>query len=369
MDQTLNVLIDDFVFTFNNDLKQRDINWSKLMGVTVGGSEIAAITGLSPYSDFYKIVESKIEICKGNNIYISNISCSWGNVFENVITKVVEIDLGNNVKGANICIQKIEGHRNSPDGYIVLHLYKKDEKYQIWTTNLNKDLIELSIIVLLEFKCPISRKVTGDIPKYYKPQVLSGLAVSPIASKGLYVEGVFKKCSIKQLELNYEIDTDFHKTKMNTLPIAYGIIPIYMDKYNIINNCTKFYEYVFDKKYSIDTNNIIDLGSISGDMFGSIMLLIDEFKLTMKTSTVKFFDSRGDTDVYNFNIDNNKVLFAFLPWKLFDLSYIPIDREPNFLESIYPIIQRVHKCVQDSLLGSYTIEQIKIMDICDKIYG
>lgn len=369
----LNKLIDDFITIYNNDVKQRDENWYNIMGTTVGGSEVAALMGLSPYSSFYKIVESKIEICKGNkpSNYVENLSCWWGTLFENIITKYVECDLGNTVKGTSICIQKYEGHRNSPDGYIVANFYMKDNKYHLWTTNLPKNIIDISMIMLLEFKCPITRKVTGDIPKYYKPQVLSGLSVSPLAHKGLFVDAIFKKCSIDQLGDNPKYDYSFHKKTLSKelYPLAWGAVTVHIQQSKDINIVKSIYESYFGIEYNTDgMNDIIDLGEVPYNIFNDIMLLINNKSLLLTPTTIKFADGRGETEVLDLRQRSNCYIFAILPWKLFDVSYVFIDREPNFLENIYPTIQRVHELVKESLIDSNICEKIKIMDICDAIY-
>lgn len=368
---TLNNLIDEFIKTYNNDIKQRDNNWYKLMGTTVGGSEVAALMGLSPYSSFYKVVESKIEICKGNlSNSINTLACWWGTVFEDVIAKYVETDLGNEVKGTSICIQKYEGHRNSPDGYIVAKFYKKDDKYHIWTTDKPIDIIELSMILLLEFKCPITRKVTGDIPKYYKPQVLSGLAVSPIAHKGLFIDAIFRKCSIDQLGNNSEYDMVFHKKIGKELyPIAWGAITIHIQQSKDITKIKDIYEECFDLEYDASSSNdVIDLGEVSYSIFNDIMSLINDKTLITTQSTVCFADGRGSIEPLDLKQRPNCYIVAVLPWKLFDISYVPVDREPNFLENIYPVIQKVHALVKESLTDGEVCEKLKITDICGSIY-
>jgi putative phage-type endonuclease len=369
----LNDLIDDFIKTHNNDdIEQRTENWYKLMGTTIGGSEVAALMGLSPYSSFYDIVKSKIDICKGLKPYnfVDNISCWWGTLFEDVIARVIEIDIGNKVKGTSICIQKYEGHRNSPDGYIVANFYIKNNKYHLWTTDLSNELIDLSMILLLEFKCPITRRITGEIPKYYKPQVLSGLAVSPIAHKGLFIDALFRKCSVDQLGNNPLYDTIFHK-KCNKLlnPIAWGIINIYINNSRINNTIKNIYEEYFGIDFlENESNEIIDLGDINNTLFNDIMYLVNNKILTTSVTTVKFSDGRGDINILNTDIKKDHILFAVLPWKLFDISYVPVDREPNFLENIYPLIQKVHSIVKDSLIDNTMYEKIKIVNMCDAIY-
>jgi len=349
MESQLNDLITDFVNLYT-DLKQKDANWYKIMGTTVGGSELASIMGLNPYSSFYDVVESKIKICKGiKQENINNVSCCWGTLFENVITRYVSIDFGNKVKGTKICIQKYEGHRTSPDGYVVVNLYLKDGKYNLWTTDLSRDDIVKSIILMLEFKCPITRKVTGNIPNYYKPQVLSGLEVSPIAHKGLFIDAVFRKCSLDQLGNNVLYDTSFHKKSLNINPIAWGIIPICISDNNISDNIKSIYEEYFNFEFNADETNLIDMGDIDISLFEKIMFLINENKLLPIKSTMTFLDGRGDKDIYQFKKKTDFTLFAMIPWKLFDVSYVPVEREVGFLDKIYPKIQEVHKLVKECL--------------------
>lgn len=369
----LNNLIDEFIKVYNNDIKQRDSEWYKLMGTTVGGSEVAALMGLSPYSNFYKVVESKIEICKGNKPWnsVENLSCWWGTLFEDIITRYVEIDLGNTIKGTSICIQKYEGHRNSPDGYIVANFYLKDNRYHIWTTDLPKEIIDIQMILLLEFKCPITRRVTGDIPKYYKPQVLSGLAVSPLAHKGLFVDAIFRKCSIQQLGNNPNYDINFHKkvTGRELNPIAWGAVTIHIQQSKDSAIVKNIYEECFGMDY-IDgsPNDIIDLGEASNNIFNDVMALVNDKSLLTTQTTIRFADGRGDSEVLDLRQRNSCYIFAVLPWKLFDVSYVPVDREPNFLENIYPTIQKVHELVKESLNDSGLCEKLKITDLCESIY-
>jgi hypothetical protein len=371
MENFLNELIDDFIFLFNDDIKQHDKNWVSIIGTTIGGSEISALLGINPYVNKYKLIELKTNICKGINVSVETLPCWWGTIFEKVITKVLKIDLGNEIKGTNICIQKYEGHRNSPDGYMVLNLYKKDDIYHIWTTDKPKELIDLSVISLLEFKCPIKRKINNYVPPYYIPQVLSGLSVSPIALIGLFVDAMFKKCSLYELGFNEKYDSVFHmKHNINQLPLAFGIIPIYVNKNNINFKVIELYKVVFKQSFDITNNKVIDIGNISIELFDLCIKLIHEKKLITKLSSVKFYDNRGDNNINEFDkeIDNHK-LFALFPWKLFDLLYYPINREVNFIENLLPLIQEVILTVKENVNNNYNTEKLKILDMCNAIYS
>lgn len=368
----LNALIDGFVNTYNNDIKQHDKDWYKLMGTTVGGSEVAAIMGLSPYSSFYKVIESKIEICTGVKSWNASdtLSCWWGTLFEEIVAEIVEIDMGNKVKGTKICIQKYEGHRTSPDGYMIARFYKDNDIYHLWTTDLPEDIISLSIIVLLEFKCPITRKTTENIPKYYKPQVLSGLAVSPLAHKGLFIDSTFKKCSIDHLGNNPLYDISFHKRTSKDIdlsPIAWGTVSIYVSLSKITDEIKEVYNAYFDMEFIEDDDDIIDLGDAPYDIFHKIICLLNNHHLIATKTTVRFADGRGTKQLFDIRKRTNCRVFAILPWKLFDITYIPVDRELCFLENIYPTIQKIHEIVKDSIENN-SYERGKIINICNMIY-
>ena len=64
--QTLQRLLDAYVRSASGT-KQRGADWYASMGTTVGGSEVAALLGLNPYSGFYDVVRSKIAILNGQS--------------------------------------------------------------------------------------------------------------------------------------------------------------------------------------------------------------------------------------------------------------------------------------------------------------
>jgi len=347
----LNNILDNFIKLYK-DIKQRDANWYKAMGTTVGGSEISALLGISeneelrkyksPYSNFIEIVKNKVAILKGeNNWQNGGVACWWGTLFEDIIMMILEIELGSKIKGDNICIQLVPGHRNSPDGYIVAHfceeLVDNEKKYKLYTTDMDPLLIKFSRIIMLEFKCPISRKPALEIPKYYIPQLWSGLSVSPIASMGLFIDSIFRKCSLNMLGNNPNYDTIYHNKdqtiKINN-PICWGIIGLYS-----INK----------------PSNFIDMGDVSYSDFNFIMGNINNKSIKTEYCIPWFSKSlencqRGNLSTIENEIDNLKLLtpnnyyfLGVLPWKLFHSSYLPVQRRCGFLKEIMPLINMVHK--------------------------
>ena len=382
----LNSVLDNFVELYKH-MKQRDANWYKAMGTTIGGSEISSLLSISeneelrkyksPYSNFIEIVNNKIAILRGDRVWHEGgVACWWGTLFEEIITMIVEIELGNKIKGDSICIQLINGHRNSPDGYIVAHFCEDVDvdvigsgssgsgsysgssnakiRYKLYTTDMDPTLILFSRIIMLEFKCPISRKPTMEIPKYYIPQLWSGLSVSPIASMGLFIDSIFRKCSLEMLGYNTDYDTIYHN-KDQTIeignPICWGLIGMYS-----VNNPPSF----------------IDMGNISYSNFNFIMGNINNHTIKTINSVPWFPDihngsngsnaqkktnipQRGNLVSIDVEIEKLRLLtpknwhfLGVFPWKLFHSSYLPIQRRCGFLKEIIPLIDIVHKTVLES---------------------
>lgn len=98
----------------------------------------------------------------------------------------------------------IKRHKFSPDGLTVL-LKNGEER-----------------IVLVEFKSPFM-KVSGGVPGYYMPQMMSGLANFRICEYALYMSTIFRKCRIDDWKYNSAYDTLFHKDVPFDNPVAMGL--------------------------------------------------------------------------------------------------------------------------------------------------
>ena len=420
----LNSIIDVFVDR-HRGMKQRDASWYKVMAVTIGGSEIASLMSVSdneefkklknPYNSFMDVVKNKIAIAKGINTWTGGgEACWWGILFEDVIMSVVEIEFGSKVKGDDICVQIVEGHRNSPDGYIVVDLIAGlgaglgrlplgadigaglgrppldaglgrpplDVYQELYTTDMDPSLIQSSAIVMLEFKCPLSRKPNNEIPKHYVPQLWSGLAVSNIASFGIFVDSVFRKCSLDVLGYNTNYDVSYHyrdfpkgttrdeKLMMQSiwdLPICWGLIFVYAP-------VTMLSNYQPDLNTPIQLSGgrprpapapaLIDLGKEGFTNFNAVLEQIDLKNYMVKRAMPWFVNCtdkckkiRGNTKSFQTTINaadeifNDKYyLLGYIPWKLFYVSYIPIKRRMNFLNEIKPLIDQVHMMVKSEIV-------------------
>ena len=191
-------------------LVQRSKAWVKARRHTIGASEIAALTGSSPWDTPASLIRKKLHPQDLSN----NVACAWGKLFESFARGYIEWKHNTQVFGNTISLNLAEGHplygkvTCSPDGYF--------------------QALDGSI-VLVELKCPFKRKiVVNKIPALYRDQVQTGLALSgELVTKGLFVDCCFRMCSLSQLGMNLAHNTGphygaIHKTE-TPFPQAWGI--------------------------------------------------------------------------------------------------------------------------------------------------
>ena len=192
-------------------LAQRSKAWVKARRHTIGASEVAALTGASPWDTPASLIRKKLH---ARSDLSNNVACAWGKLFEPFARSFLEWKHDTKVFGHTISLNFDEGHplygklTCSPDGYFQA---------------LDKS------IVLIEIKCPFKRKiVVNKIPTLYRDQVQTGLALSgEFVAKGLFVDCCFRMCSLSQIGLNLAHNAGphegtIHKTK-RPFPQAWGI--------------------------------------------------------------------------------------------------------------------------------------------------
>ena len=143
-------------------LRQRSEAWVKARQHTIGASEISALTGASPFETPTSLVHKKLHPPDLSQ----NIACAWGKLFEPFARAYLEWKHNTHVFGNTISLNLTKDHplygkvTCSPDGY-----------FQAFDGS----------IVLLEFKCPFTRKIAvHKTPAYYRDQIQTGLALSGV---------------------------------------------------------------------------------------------------------------------------------------------------------------------------------------------
>lgn len=117
--------------------------------------------------------------------------------------------------------------RYSPDGLGIVKI-KCEAKY-------DDEMIETEeyCIVLFEYKSPYSSIPHGIIPKHYLPQVKTGLCSIPIADFAIFINNMYRKCSMDNLNISLEYDTDFHSRDKKFIAediLALGVNIFYQTK-------------------------------------------------------------------------------------------------------------------------------------------
>jgi hypothetical protein len=358
-----------YIDSITNGILQHSEEWHAAKKYTIGGSQMSTIQGVNSFGGINELIGSKLGYNNPTSIHMN-----WGNLFEDVIKGYCEIIYNTEIMGDNIFIQPENSLISySPDGLGVI-----GDK-----------------IVLFEFKCPCSRIPASKPPKYYIPQVKTGLEIIPIADYGVLIEAVFRRCKWPQMGLNDNYDTTIVDKKIGTEVLACGFVGFYCDLtelYNMqehavaTNNlsmmeklgawCSKLEN--IDRLYSAEYNignaqnnySTNDLGVSSEKLFEALLdgfntgiiktwyskIIIDtsdnavKQRLNVEFATYECLmtaiANAGDIDpaLNSHNILN----YGILPWKLFHIKQHTIDKTPGYLEpwkeKIAEVINTVKIC-------------------------
>jgi len=217
-------ILKSYIKKYENESEQGSDEWLAARLKIIGGSEISTIMGCNVYSNIEDLIAQRIGLSK----FEGNTATRWGNLFENVSELFFKTLYSTDVFSmGSIPHKTITNHRYSPDGLTLMPI-----------NNVNK-------ITLLEFKSPYASVPSKTIPKHYLPQIKAGLCTIDISEVGLFINNMFRKCSLEQLNFDLTYDNIYHKDKENKTKDINGIIadsiilfkipkdkiPIFMEKY------------------------------------------------------------------------------------------------------------------------------------------
>jgi hypothetical protein len=235
----------------NKDLApQGSQEWLTIRECSIGGSEMSIITGDNCFSKLDSLIAQKIGFSKFNG----NIACRWGKIFEGVTQKITKhiLDIDNiyetgSLEGA------VKNQRYSPDGLGIVKFHCE--------TKFGNEIIETEeyCIVLFEYKSPYSSIPMGVIPKHYLPQVKTGLCSIPIADFAIFINNLYRKCPMDDLNIGLNYDKEFHLRDKNFTPdivLALGMNIFYQTPEQMKNFMDKYIlESKIESSESDDTSS------------------------------------------------------------------------------------------------------------------
>ena len=396
----LYVNITNFLEQFSRRPEQKTIDWYKLRSDIIGGSELKPFMSDNWEESTISIMSKKLGLLVVN---YDIPACHWGNLFEACTERLVEISLGCKVIGNNSNIPAPTGsglekiHANSPDGIGVISYYSKKDSdvSELLTTDTATQIDALysnikSYTVVFEFKSTVSRVPTDEIPTIYLPQVWSGLVCVPIADFGLFVDVVYRLCDRDDLLSNSNYNSEYHSDIRNLseellehrLPVALGLTAIYAPRMNTPDEKLMYklpvhnlYENAIDPRHDAYTLSItftsnnhktqkfdpIDFGGLCEESgkgcdvkrtINKVLSMIDKKYFMHKNTDPCFLDGRGCVklltdegideiiDEFKQTAPDGYYLLGYFSWKVFDIRYIPEERNPDFLPLIAPRLKK-----------------------------
>ena len=318
-----------FLQEHQTGLVQRSPAWVKARKHTIGASEIATLTGVSPFDNPTSLLRKKLHPPDLSN----NVACAWGKLFEPFARAYIEWKHNTQEFGHTISLNLAKTHHLygkvtcSPDGYF----QALDES-----------------LVLLEIKCPFTRKIAvNKIPALYRDQVQTGLALTgELVTKGLFVDCCFRMCALSQLGLTLahkptQHYRPIHKTK-TLFPQAWGIC-ILESKYKLTPRQSAFLNLGTTK--SIDTFENVILG-ISSGKFDELPVCYNRVRViwSQRTKAEKLFvlkNAKAEFQRASWRGDSYHPV-VFFAWKLLDITEIEDSKVPNYLKSLEPAITSFH---------------------------
>jgi hypothetical protein len=336
-----------------NGIKQQTEAWHKARFATIGGSSMATIQGINPYSSVEHLIKERLGLARFNG----DIKPQWGNLFEDVLKRFVEWKLKCIIRGEDLYVLGRPGTSYSPDGLAEV------SRNEVLRHVINKDPDDFTQypkteIALMEFKCPFNRIPNGTPPKYYVPQVQMGLDLLNLPTFGIYVEAVIRRCTWTQLGFNGDYDTTLVPKSSGTVS-AYGINGFYIDravlantKVPTINLFGRYLEHYVECGDATNEYMCNDLGESPVDLFTMIMSAMDQRLIQIRYYGMYHTDgceTALDADLAShteFCRAGNHINIGILPWKLFRADFHIIEKIPNYLDRWYPTICEIVNIIQ-----------------------
>lgn len=337
--------MNDFLLKYSTLPDQGTKEWTDLREGGFGASDLPSLLGVNPYKSAKVSIAEKTGLEAKPDYRDPNFM--WGHFWEPIHRNLIKIKLETEIYEASSIPYEDTGiksrYRNSPDGVFTIHR-------DVLIREFGNDLPELEYdedgytVGILELKAPAQRKLKGEIPEYYIPQVYSNMCVIRPSTFGIYSEIIVVRCDIKDVRsgMNHTSSKKFGGINTDKTTILHnGVILIY---------CTPdireyFMTKINGKNYMSDS--LCDFGTCSKDLFYEM---------------IQYWRGIGDKDtpgcppkisVKYINVDDeieyDENILGYCAWKCFDMSFHVVKKIDNYIENIWPIIE---VCL-------YTLDKIK----------
>jgi putative phage-type endonuclease len=315
----------DFINNKSQNVVQRSAEWLNFRKSKIGSSEIAAAIGKNDYERIDDFIRRK---CGSG--FTGNIKTRWGNLFEPMNKRMAEHKFNTKIYGDTLCFQHptLNMVVYSPDGIAAIRDTDQSGKSSY-------------VICLFEFKSPYNRKPSNTIPTYYRPQVISGLDVIPIASRCLFIEAVFRFCQLEDMNLDDNSCILLYGQKRFGNPLTIGMMAIYTKDRSLLMG---FDELEFD-----DLNVLSDC---SEETIVKIIECIDAGQMMVQYYG-PYYTNLSDKNI-NDLIDscdeyarvNGYFKCGVLPWKSLQTTLATIEPHDDYLSSRKEHLEDVVKCIE-----------------------
>lgn len=286
-----------------NGINQHSAEWHLAKRDTIGGSTIATIMGLNPYSSIRNVIMQKVGLEK----FGGDIKTRWGNLFEDVIKEYMEGVYGAKIYGENIYYADPGSPvAYSPDGMCV-RKFGREER-----------------ICLLEFKCPYSRIPSKKTPPaYYVPQVKMGLDILKLPTVGTLVEAVFRQCTRADFNNGSVVCTPIPRGHPRA-PLAKGVVVFWCNSTEM-DHCDR------------------DLAAEDVSALGDLLELMERGEV----KTRHRITSDADPELVAAELyPAGCTRLGYLPWKLLLLAEHMIEKTDQFLAPYMDKIREIDAVVR-----------------------
>ena len=179
----------------------------------------------------------------------------------------------------------------------------------------------------------------GYIPKYYLPQVKTGLCSIPLADFAIFINNLYRKCALSDLNSGLSYDLNFHNKDKKFIPehtLSLGVNIFYQTKEQhslfintfgyMINDDNNDFDYISDSDDSNDAQNVFN------------QINTQKHQITNQTPALYTYIKNiiNESNVYKRDFGKSHYEDFDILMELYDKGYISIYYcEPYILNSYY----------------------------------